>query len=300
MGERDEGCLTLFPPGPLRPLDDAIAQAHAILDQADDEHDGVIARFTLFSGGDDSSVLLDLTKDRSDGVVHVNTGIGIDETRDFVRDRVADVGLPLLELHPPGLTYRDLVLRYGFPGPSAHLYMYRHLKERALRKLMRETLGRRRDERVIFYSGVRVGESARRMRNFQGKEIDREGRAVWVAPILHFTSAEMVAYRARFEVPQNEVSAHLHMSGECLCGAFARPGELDEIAFWYPAKAAEIRALEAEVEAVGRPLCRWGIGRSPSRTPVGRLCSSCTLFDDDQEIVTARAAGEATQETTDG
>lgn len=35
-----------------------------------------------------------------------------------------------------------------------------------------------------------------------------------------------------------------HMSGECLCGAFAKPGELDEIRFWYPAMADELGLKE--------------------------------------------------------
>jgi 3'-phosphoadenosine 5'-phosphosulfate sulfotransferase (PAPS reductase)/FAD synthetase len=262
-----------------RSLDAAIAQAHDILDRADREHPGAVARFALFSGGNDSSVMLDLVRHRCDAVIHINTGIGIAQTRDFVRTQVAQLGLQLIELHPPGITYREWVLEHGFPGPGAHLYMYRHLKERALRQFVRETLGRGRGKRVILYSGVRTAESARRRRNFTGRDIDRTGRVVWVAPIIGFSTGELAACRSRFAVAQNEVAVHLHMSGECLCGAFARPGELDEIDFWYPGVADEIRALEALVTAAGHQQNRWGAGRSPRRPRAGRLCSSCTLFD---------------------
>lgn len=266
-----------------RTLSDCVVEARAIMDAADERYPDAV-KVTLFSGGNDSSVVLDLTKHRCDFVVHVNTGIGIEDTRRFVRARVADLGLRLVEEHPPGLTYREMVLKWGFPGPSAHLYMYRHLKERALRKVVRETLPPGRDKRIIFYSGVRLAESQRRMLNFKGKEIERAGRTVWVAPVAFFSAADMAAYRLRFGVPQNEVSANLHMSGECLCGAFARPGELDEIKFFYPEAAAEISALEDEVAAAGLRSCKWGQGRALSGAPVGRLCSSCTLFDPDEKV----------------
>ena len=79
-------------------------------------------------------------------------------------------------------------------------------------------------------------------------------------------------------MPRNEVSALLHMSGECLCGAFAHEGELDEIGDWSPDVAVGIRALEEEALAAGIPpeRCRWGWGAGrerPSRT--GPMCSSC-------------------------
>jgi hypothetical protein len=78
------------------------------------------------------------------------------------------------------------------------------------------------------------------------------------------------------DVPRNPASDLIHMSGECLCGAFAHPGELDEIGEWYPDVVAEIRALEAEARAAGipEPFCRWGHGEGkPSE--VGRACGNC-------------------------
>lgn len=68
------------------------------------------------------------------------------------------------------------------------------------------------------------------------------------------------------------------MSGECLCGAFAKPGELDEIGYWFPETKAEIEALEIEVRAAGHreAICKLGHGQgSPSKA--GPLCSSCEL-----------------------
>lgn len=77
----------------------------------------------------------------------------------------------------------------------------------------------------------------------------------------------------------NPVSEKLHMSGECLCGAFAKPDELEEIRFWFPEVAAEIDRLEAEVAAAGHrePFCRWGHGQGKPTEKTGPLCTSCDI-----------------------
>ena len=71
----------------------------------------------------------------------------------------------------------------------------------------------------------------------------------------------------------------MHMSMECCCGAFAKPGELDEIRFWFPDFAAEIDALETEVTAAGHkpPFNQWGHGQGKPAVQTGALCTSCTL-----------------------
>ena len=45
------------------------------------------------------------------------------------------------------------------------------------------------------------------------------------------------------------------MSGECLCGAYAKEGELDRIRKYYPDVADRIEKIEDEVIATGFP---WG------------------------------------------
>jgi hypothetical protein len=94
-----------------------------------------------------------------------------------------------------------------------------------------------------------------------------------------WTKLDMNTYRLMSgDVPLNEASVKLHMSGECLCGAYAGPGELEEIRFWYPDTAAEIDALEADARAAGipEPFCRWGHGQGKP-SAVGRMCSSCDI-----------------------
>lgn len=274
-------------------LDEAITRSHALLDRVlsdlASEGKAVTAVCVLFSGGNDSTVLVHLLRGRATHAVHINTGIGVEETRRFVRCVSADLGLPLIEEHPPpGCTYDELVLRFGFPGPAGHQMMFSRLKERGLRAVRRRFVTRPRRERVVFCAGMRLSESARRWRNTN--EVDREGSIVWVSPIAHWTDAHMREYRERFAVPENPVSAVLHMSGECLCGAFAKPGELAWVEQNYPEVGARIRDLEARAREAGVH-CVWGTrppdksrgrgaeyavqGELLSRTPAGRLCAAC-------------------------
>lgn len=96
-----------------------------------------------------------------------------------------------------------------------------------------------------------------------------------MSPLVHWADAHMREYRARHRcqqdhkhaqhrlcfdraLPLNEVTEHLHMSGECLCLAYGKPGEPDEIECFYPHAAAPMRELEREAEAAGIKACRWG------------------------------------------
>ena len=96
-----------------------------------------------------------------------------------------------------------------------------------------------------------------------------------------------------FALPRNPVKESLlGMSGECFCGAFARPYELEMIQQFAPDVATEIARLEQIAKECGRVQCRWG-KRQPGENGqvivrTGPLCSSCdrkaaaagVLFDD--------------------
>lgn len=271
---------------------EAIVDANRILDSAEQMiHDRGLelrARVVLFSGGNDSTTLFHLVKHRVDYVAHVNTTIGVEKTREHVRRTAQAFEVPLLERYPE-FTYEQLVtgqamqltnpnkpIWQGFPGPAAHKVMYIWLKDRPLRKVRDMFIEQPRKQRVLFIAGTRLSESQRRQRNVT--EIDEEGSIVWCSPLAHWDKLTLGAYREEFEVPRNEVSDLIHMSGECLCGSFAHPGELDELTFWFPDTAAEIRRLEREVTARGITTNRWGVKPPSSRmTAAGRLCADCVV-----------------------
>lgn len=264
-------------------LTELIAESHRILSEAitehiDDDKKTIAGVVGLFSGGNDSTVLCHLMRDRITHLAHANTTIGIETTRQFVRDTAADWGVPLLEFKPPRQEdhYRSLVLDRGFPGPAQHWKMYQRLKERGLRQV-RRTLVTSRNERVIYLAGRRRTESSRRA-NVPISE--REGSVVFVSPMVNWTKLDLNTYRLSHDVPVNEVTDLIHMSGECLCGAFAHAGELDEIAEWFPTVVEEIRELESMIAdrddiPEERRTWGWGAYRDQKASRVGALCSSC-------------------------
>jgi 3'-phosphoadenosine 5'-phosphosulfate sulfotransferase (PAPS reductase)/FAD synthetase len=242
----------------------------------------------MFSGGHDSLAATAITAQhpRFTAAVHINTGIGIEQTREFVRDTCTDQGWPLIELHADRIeqTYEYIVGRYGFPGPAGHPYMYRRLKERKIERLVREHKTHPRD-RIILATGMRAAESVRRMRHAdldpQGPGWRRVGAQVWTNPIGQWSKQEVNAYLTKTGLRRNEVVDLIHMSGECLCGAFARPGEMQELELWFPETAAYLHKLEAEAEAAGIIACVWGrrpddVNKDQMRLlPILPLCTSC-------------------------
>lgn len=258
-----------------------IEQAHQIHAEARALSDGkkIVGDVLLFSGGNDSTVLGHLFKDAATHAAHANTGIGIEETRQFVRDTCESWGLPLIEKYPP-TTYRELVIERGFPGPAMHFKMYQRLKERCLDQVRRDLVTNGYKQRVVFIAGRRRAESARR------KDIplyERNRSTIWASPIAMWTKLDMTTYRLMMgDVPVNKTSELVGMSGECLCGAFAKPGELEMIGTHYPAARAQIEALELEVRAAGHeePYCRWGHGQGEPSYKSGPMCTSCNLNTD--------------------
>jgi hypothetical protein len=90
----------------------------------------------------------------------------------------------------------------------------------------------------------------------------------------------MHAYRIKHQLPQSDVAALMHRSGECNCGAFAYPGEREDLRTFYPEWFEKnIATLEREAEALGIPACRWGAGGAlPNEgESAGPLCSDCQL-----------------------
>jgi 3'-phosphoadenosine 5'-phosphosulfate sulfotransferase (PAPS reductase)/FAD synthetase len=254
--------------------------------------------FALFSGGDDSLTVSHFAAtalgDRISGVVHINTGIGLKETRQHVDTVCALFSWRLLEYKAKdlGQDYEQIVLEHGFPGPTQHPIIYRRLKERALEALVRDHQG----GNVMLISGVRQRESSRRMRLSEPVHRDK-GRRVWCAPFFYRSNEEIQEYRNTVlaDVPVNPAKQYLCMSGECLCGCFAHKGDLSQVEFFFPEAGRYLRDLQARVHARGYPWSwddegppRWWSRRQAAtksgqvdafeqefHEEVKMLCSSC-------------------------
>ena len=193
--------------------------AFSVLDRAREGYAPCAYR-VLISGGHDSlactSVAFAWAKERGVDLMaaHINTGTGVPETTEFVRSVCRDNGWPLRELTPkPERDYRWFVKRFGFPGPGAHSFAYRYLKERQLDTLVREAKKHhRRRDRVMLITGVREQESQRRMGHVE--PIQRQGGKLYVAPIWDWSKLDCNAWIKGAGLPRNPVVDILHMSGE--------------------------------------------------------------------------------------
>lgn len=263
-------------------IDDLVAGAQAHIAEAVDRWRPTVV-YAAFSGGNDSTVMLDVVREQIDGVLHIDTTVGVRPTREFVERVCGDWRLPLRVVAPPR-SYADLVRAQGFYGPKDHGYAYRQLKKEAVRQFRREVLAPRRSTSAMLLTGMRAAESDRRMAH--GSADRREERIVWVNPLRDWTGDDMRAYRERRpDLPRNPVNDALGKSGECLCGCFSiGPVELPIIRDLDPRLADEIERLQDELATQGSPYCRWGPGGQPGGEPTGPLCAGCdgnTLFDPD-------------------
>lgn len=228
--------------------------------KAIDEYDPR-AVFAMYSGGHDSLVMthhvMQQHAEDVDAVAHINTGIGIPKTREFVRETVDEFGWPFEEYHahdytrkdgtPDPQVYERMVMRFGFPGATewGHRKYKDRLKGRPMRQLCRDYREERGDK-FLLLTGVYRDESDRR---FQLENpIDEFGSyMVFVNPIFDWSEERVAEYMDEHDLPSNPVKEAIHMSGECLCGAFAHEGELAEIRARYPEVADRIEHIEEKV-----------------------------------------------------
>ncbi len=262
-------------------MDDKVARCLEVIDAAIKEYNPCRI-LGLFSGGHDSLTACHVASRHPafSYAIHINTGIGVPETREFVRNTSAEFGWNLHEYFALdyGQNYEEMVAQYGFPGPGQHPTMYRRLKERALRKAMREAKKEaQRNAAVLLISGVRFQESSRRM-GYQAP-VTKEDSKVWVNIINDWSKADCNQYLAENNIKRSPVVDKIHKSGECLCGAFAKPGEFEELKFWYPEYAKYIESLTC---AKGK---KWGWGAynyvHKKKQKHQSMCSSCINENND-------------------
>jgi 3'-phosphoadenosine 5'-phosphosulfate sulfotransferase (PAPS reductase)/FAD synthetase len=242
--------------------------------------------FGMFSGGDDSLSATHAAREilGSDmtAVVHINTGIGIPEARAFVDVACDRFGWNLLEYKATdcGQVYEDIVLQNGFPGPGQHMKMFIRLKQRPLQALCRDFLG----GNVLLISGVRQQESVTRMRLLHAVQKEQGTRRVWCSPFFYWSNDQVREYRTKLDLPKNPAKEYLCMSGECLCGAFAQPGELSQIETFFPVTGRYLRDLERRVRAAGFP---WGWDEPPpiwwGRMQLAKKFGQSDAFEDERD-----------------
>lgn len=261
-------------------------EPEGVIEEAHDLHGPFVAKVCLFSGGHDSTVVAHRCRDWYDELAFIDTGTAVPGVREFVDEFAGWLGKPLRVLEA-GDAYRLMVLGggarpsdgkphvgFGFPGPAQHGRAYTRLKERQLEQLKRDLKrGHPRNSRVLFLTGVRRAESARRAKRMH---VTRIGGTVFCNPLIDWTAVDMRRYRAEHALPESDVAALIHRSGECNCGCYAQPGEREMMqSLWPEWFDRVIGSLEREAEARGIPACRWGEAPPGEMSDGGPLCASC-------------------------
>jgi len=239
-----------------------------------------IYTYCLFSGGNDSGVLAHRCRGQYDRLLFIDTGLAVPGVVAHVRRYAQWIEKPLLILSS-GDAYREMVLTYGFPGKGQHGLSYSRLKERRIEEALRITKeGFSRKATVLFISGVRRDESRRRANR---APLTERFSAKFCNPLISWSNAEMRIYREEHGIPESDVAALLHRSGECNCGAFADAESERAMmeGLWPEWWRETIEPLERDAEAAGLRWCRWGgydldgVQAAGSGPEPGLLCSDC-------------------------
>lgn len=234
--------------------------------------------YVLFSGGKDSfaTACKMEEQDRLLGIVMLDTGIAVPEWRDECV-AICEQRKWKWEIIPTTTRYEWFVWRFGFPGPAMHAYAMRYLKGRGVAFFKKVHPG------ATLASGVRETESARRAINT--KPISDFEKVTVYAPIYKMTTPEVWAYVKAKGYSRLSVYSKLGISGDCLCGAYAREDEREAVRVHYPKVNVFIERLEKDAKDRGQKHCSWGWAckaKRPPKTP--------------QEAITCFECGDATDE----
>lgn len=194
--------------------------------------------YCLFSGGKDSfATACHLQEtERLLGCVMLDTGIAVPEWKEQCLAMCKRQGFSV-ELIPTPIRYEWLVYRYGFPGPGMHGLFMNYLKGRCIREFKRRHPG------AMLASGVREQESSRR--KFHVQPVSTFEGVTIHAPIFDWSTERVMAYVESKGYSKPGSYLTLGVSGDCLCGAFARPHEREAIRSHYQDLHARLIEIEA-------------------------------------------------------
>lgn len=171
--------------------------------------------------------------------------------------------VPCIGKYGIGKTYENYCKKYGFPHADQHDDVMRYLKKKALVGFAMANTNSKKMERIALISGVRQKESVRRAVNAQIIGIDQDTpRIIWISPVYYWTTEEAYAYVNKHDYELSESYTSLHLSGDCLCGAYAQKQESYLIAQFYPDTGKQIAEIEKVAGRQHKGAKHWGNGDS--------------------------------------
>ena len=237
--------------------------------------------WVLCSGGKDSISLVDWISKKFprqfEGVLHINTTMGIEAGRVWLKQYCKEKGWALKIQKPPFdvLEYIIKEKQMGFPNMWLHGFVMRLAKLDPMKAFLAK-----HDDGVGLMSGVRAMESIRRMGNYDSP-IDRNEGVFFIKPFFYQTTDQVMEYLVHNGLKKSPISEILGYSGECLDGCFAVPDQLATIGLLDYNLYKKIRDLEAWIDKHGTDYCkisnRYGGKYKYSREEVERAMHKLSL-----------------------
>jgi len=190
-------------------------------------------RWAGFSGGNDSLAVTHyaMSNGLAHGVVYCDTGSGLAENLDYVREVCDRHGWPLL-IVPPRHFYERPLFRYEPPGPDYHSMWFNIAKGAGWKRLYNHI-----DDSLKLITGVWRGESDNRMKAITD-EVQRETanfRGWYLSPFWDVKDGTVTEYIERHGLETNPCYSRIGRSGDCYCLAYAGRDEITfELAKHYP------------------------------------------------------------------
>lgn len=229
----------------------------------------------MFSGGKDSLVACHKMwkKGIMKRVMYCKTGVGLNE--DYVKEICKKFEWELIIVEPAQHeTYEIFVDRFNFPHQGMHNAIMGFLKWHPIRKWHNEQ--KKLGKNIIFLSGRRKKESNRRKRMKSNKEyVTTEGMTFWSC-IFNMETVEVWDYLKENNLKRSPTYETMHLSGDCLCGAFSSKGESDWLTVFHPEMAQRFKELEKKYGG------KWGnqisLSDMENQTKLDDLiCSECVV-----------------------
>jgi 3'-phosphoadenosine 5'-phosphosulfate sulfotransferase (PAPS reductase)/FAD synthetase len=203
---------------------------YEIIKRAKDEFS--VNKFVMmFSGGKDSLTTAHFLYDKLDidfELLYCDTGIGLKENRDYVKSISKKYGWKLNIVDPlPHETYEIFIKRFGFPYGGIHQVIMGFLKYHPMRKWYREQRKLNPEVKIGLCSGRRRLESARRKKMKSNRPILDTEKMIFICPIYYWSDKQVWDYIKTEKLGLCSVYDTLHISGDCLCGAYGTQDEYD-------------------------------------------------------------------------
>ena len=292
-------------------------EPNEILQEAIDDYN-VDSFYVAYSGGKDSGIVLDYVAKnfpkQFKGAMFCNTGIGVKECINFVREQCKKNNYPLFEVKTEDVlrkkdnkygrkkgeafSFEDLVLQFGFPKQSMHDKIMGILKHQPMREFINKRM--EAGEKCGIISGVRKKESKRRTMKSKKYIFKHERGAFFISPLFFKSNSWVSEYYIKNDIKRSPVYQTLHISGDCLCGCFAQKEELKLLEMFHPETFNEIKRIEKELMEKGREYAKqfktWGHSTDglatkniEAQTDIEEfVCSECYFDRDSKQEDTER------------